>query len=115
MLHVIVLLWALALALGSVSKTMRACKLRVRVGDGRTSLSHEVMNTLELYYCVLNVCVQDVVRTMAEKIGFRNPADDCLCFSLHECRDGVTSTRMPWVFELLKPVFWELRVHFVLE
>jgi hypothetical protein len=52
-------------------------------------------------------CLQDVVRTMAEKIGFRNPADDCLCFSLHECRDGVTSTLgliSPGSFVLCGPV-----------
>ena len=33
---------------------------------------------------------QDVVVTMAEKLGLRNPPDDCLHFALHECRDGVT-------------------------
>lgn len=30
---------------------------------------------------------------MADKLNFANPADDCLCFSLHECLDGVTSAR----------------------
>ena len=34
---------------------------------------------------------QDVVRMMADKCNFANPSDDCLCFSLHECLDGVTS------------------------
>ena len=29
---------------------------------------------------------------MAEKVGLRDPAEDGLNFSLHECRDGVTST-----------------------
>lgn len=36
-------------------------------------------------------CVQDVCRQMAEKIGFSDPEDDSLCFSLNECLDGVTS------------------------
>uniref|UniRef100_A0A7S1CBC4 WW domain-containing protein n=1 Tax=Bicosoecida sp. CB-2014 TaxID=1486930 RepID=A0A7S1CBC4_9STRA len=37
--------------------------------------------------------VQDVIRTMADKVGFANPADDCLNFSLHEVKDGVTIER----------------------
>lgn len=37
--------------------------------------------------------VQDVVRIMAEKVGLSNPADDCLNYSLHECKDGVTIER----------------------
>jgi hypothetical protein len=37
--------------------------------------------------------VEDVVASMAEKLGFANPDDDSLCFSLHECRDGVTIER----------------------
>ena len=28
---------------------------------------------------------------MAEKIGFEDAEEDCLCFSLNECLDGVTS------------------------
>jgi hypothetical protein len=28
---------------------------------------------------------------MAEKIGYSDPEDDSLCFSLNECLDGVTS------------------------
>ena len=28
---------------------------------------------------------------MAEKLAFIDPMDDSLCFSLHECQDGVTS------------------------
>jgi len=28
---------------------------------------------------------------MADKIGFEDPEDDSLCFSLNECMDGVTS------------------------
>ena len=35
--------------------------------------------------------VQDVCRSMADKIGFDDPEDDSLCFSLNECLDGVTS------------------------
>lgn len=35
--------------------------------------------------------LQTAVRIMAEKLGFRNPADDSLCFGLHLCKDGVTS------------------------
>lgn len=35
--------------------------------------------------------VQDVIRIMADKLGFANPADDCLNCSLHEVKDGVTS------------------------
>jgi hypothetical protein len=35
--------------------------------------------------------VNDVCRSMAEKIGFSDPEDDSLCFSLNECTDGVTS------------------------
>ncbi len=37
------------------------------------------------------VYLQDVCRSMAEKIGFSDPEDDSLCFSLNECTDGVTS------------------------
>lgn len=36
---------------------------------------------------------QDASEMMARKIGFADPEEDCLCFSMHECRDGVTSTR----------------------
>ncbi len=39
---------------------------------------------------------QDVVFTMAEKLGLRNPADDCLHFGLHECKDGVTGACPVW-------------------
>ena len=35
--------------------------------------------------------LQNVVRMMSEKVGLRDPAEDGLNFSLHECRDGVTS------------------------
>ena len=35
--------------------------------------------------------LQDVCKSMAEKIGFDDPEEDCLCFSLNECIDGVTS------------------------
>jgi hypothetical protein len=35
--------------------------------------------------------LQDVCKAMAEKIGFEDPEEDCLCFSLNECLDGVTS------------------------
>jgi hypothetical protein len=35
--------------------------------------------------------MQDVCRSMADKIGFSDPEDDSLCFSLNECLDGVTS------------------------
>jgi hypothetical protein len=34
---------------------------------------------------------QDVCLMMAKKIGFTNPEDDCLLFSLNEARDGSTS------------------------
>lgn len=37
--------------------------------------------------------VQEVCRSMAEKIGFSDPEDDSLCFSLNECLDGVTIGR----------------------
>lgn len=37
--------------------------------------------------------VQEVCRSMAEKIGFADPEDDSLCFSLNECLDGVTIGR----------------------
>jgi len=48
--------------------------------------------------------VQDVCRQMADKIGFSDPEDDSLCFSLNECLDGVTSeswagirhSSLPW-------------------
>ena len=34
---------------------------------------------------------QDVCRSMADKIGFDDAEEDCMCFSLNECLDGVTS------------------------
>ena len=37
--------------------------------------------------------VHDVCREMAGKIGFADPEDDALCFSLNECADGVTIQR----------------------
>lgn len=37
--------------------------------------------------------VSDVCRAMAEKIGFSDPEDDSLCFSLSECLDGATIGR----------------------
>jgi hypothetical protein len=38
-----------------------------------------------------NSTAHDVCRSMAEKIGFSDPEDDALCFSLNECTDGATS------------------------
>jgi hypothetical protein len=40
---------------------------------------------------IRSLYVQDVSRSMAEKIGFSDPDDDSLSFSLNECLDGVTS------------------------
>lgn len=36
---------------------------------------------------------QDVCQFMATKLNFADPMDDALCFSLHECIDGVTVSR----------------------
>lgn len=41
--------------------------------------------------CSCPCASQDVVRMMAEKMGFGNPDEDSLLFSLHQCQDGVTS------------------------
>ena len=35
--------------------------------------------------------VLDTCKSLAEKLGFSDPEDDALCFSLNECLDGVTS------------------------
>ena len=53
--------------------------------------------------CVL--LLQNVVRMMSEKVGLRDPAEDGLSFSLHECRDGVTSTcvRAGWAAVVWRP------------
>ena len=50
-------------------------------------------NSYKTILVELTSTVQDVVRIMADKLGFANPADDCLNFSLHECKDeeGVIS------------------------
>jgi hypothetical protein len=52
---------------------------------------HLLDNSMKTLLIDPTATVQDVSLQMAEKLNFIDPADDSLCFSLHECRDGVTS------------------------
>ena len=75
-------MWGFVCTLGLLRVTLAPCRcLRGHLPTPPTPLA-----PLVLYRCM----VQDVVFTMAEKLGQRNPADDCLHFGLHECKDGVT-------------------------
>jgi hypothetical protein len=62
--------------------------VHVRTDGGvRSSILPGCLNTAAIYPPI----VQDVCRMMAEKIGFADPEDDSLAFSLNECLDGFTS------------------------
>lgn len=55
---------------------------------------HLLDNSMKTLLIDPTASVQDVCLQMAEKLSFIDPVDDSLCFSLHECRDGVTSKQI---------------------
>jgi talin len=62
--------------------------------DGKTLIRVYLLdNSMKTMLVEDSATVEGVVATMAAKVGILNPAEYAPCFSLHECRDGVTIER----------------------
>ena len=56
-----------------------------------TTTPHHPDNSYKTLLTEPKATVLDTCKSLAEKLGFSDPEDDALCFSLNECLDGVTS------------------------